>query len=92
MNWSENFEASEREPALLWNAVPFGVLGILIGFRYRAPALVPATLSAAVWSVATGWAAQRTYGEIAAMAVLLAVFLNVAYLVALALRTLGGRC
>ena len=76
---------------MLWNAVLFGVLGFLIGLRYRAAALVPATLAAGLWTVVTGWTAQRSGGEMAGMTVLLAVVLSVAYLIALALRSFGGR-
>jgi hypothetical protein len=76
---------------LLWSAVLFGVLGALIGLRYRAPALMPATCVAAIWGIAVGWMAQRTVGHAALMAVLLPVVLHAAYLVALALRTRGGR-
>jgi hypothetical protein len=76
---------------LLWSAVLFGVLGALIGVRYRAPTLVPATFVAVVWGVVAGWMAQHTFGQLALMAVALAVVLHVAYLVALALRVLTGR-
>ena len=76
---------------MLWSAVLFGLLGALIGVRYRAPALVPATLVAVVWGLVAGWTAQHSFGQLALMAVALAVVLHVAYLVALALRVLTGR-
>lgn len=76
---------------MLWSAVFFGVLGALIGLRYRAPALIPATFVAVVWGVVAGWMAQHTVGQVVLVTMLLAVVLHAAYLVALALRSLSGR-
>jgi hypothetical protein len=76
---------------LLWSAVLFGVLGALIGLRFRAPALIPASFVAVVWGVAGGWLAQRTVGQVILLVVLLAGMLHAGYLVALALRTLNRR-
>ncbi len=76
---------------MLWSAVFFFLLGALIGRLYRAPALVPATLLAAVWGVAAGWRAQSGVAQAILAALLLAVVLHAAYLVALALRGLAER-
>ncbi|HRO11898.1 hypothetical protein [Amaricoccus sp.] len=71
---------------MLWSVVLVGVLGALIGLRYRAPVLMPATLVALVWGVVAGWMAQGSVGQLALMAIVLAVVLHAAYLAALALR------
>ena len=76
---------------LLWSAVLFCLLGALIGLRYRAPALIPATFVAVVWGIAGGWMAQHSVGRVALMALVLTVVLDAAYLVALALRALSRR-
>lgn len=75
---------------MLWSAVLFGLLGAVIGLRYRAPALVPATLLAALWGAA-GWLADDGPGR-AAMIAILPLLMNAGYVVALALRTLAERC
>jgi hypothetical protein len=76
---------------LLWSVVLVGVIGALIGLRYRAPALMPATLLAVVWAVVAGWITRHSAGQLVLMAVVLAAVLHAAYLAALALRILGRR-
>ncbi len=75
---------------MLWNAVLFGLLGAVVGLRYRAPALIPVTLLAAVWGAA-GWMVHDGPGR-AAMVAILPLVLNAGYLVAIALRTVAERC
>lgn len=74
---------------MLWSALLFGLLGGVIGLRYRAPALVPATLFAAVWGGA-GWMVHDGPGG-AAMVAILPLVLHAGYVVALAIRTLAER-
>lgn len=76
---------------MLWITGLSGLLGGLIGLRYRAPALVPSTLCALAWAVVAGWLAgsSPTYLVLGVLAV--TVTLQVAYLAGLALRTLVGR-
>ena len=63
-----------------------GVLGTLLGLRYRAPALVPATVVAVAWGIAVGWTAHNTFGQVTLMAALLAAVLHTFYLLALSWR------
>ena len=76
---------------MLWSAVFIGVLGGLIGLRYRAPALIPATIAAFLFGVAAGWVAQRAAGGAALTGLLFAAVLSAGYLAVLALRTLRDR-
>jgi hypothetical protein len=73
------------------NAILFGILGAAVGFRWRAPALVPATLAAPVWAMIAGWLGGRSPGQTALLAVVCVVVLHVGFLGGLALRTLLGR-
>ena len=70
------------------SAVFFALTGALVGTRYRAPALIPATLVAVIWAVATGYIAGLPSESIALLVALLVVVLQAAYLLTLALRTL----
>lgn len=76
---------------MLWIAGLSGLLGGLIGLRYRAPALVPATLCALAWAVVAGWLAGDTLAYLALGGIAVAVTLQIAYLAGLGLRTLVGR-
>jgi hypothetical protein len=82
---------AEAGDGLLGSAVLFGLLGGVIGLRYRAQALIPATLLAVLWGVVAGWMGQPSLGRAALGALMLPVVLHAAYLVGLALRTLSGR-
>ena len=74
---------------MLSSAVLFGLLGGVIGLRYRAPALVPATLFAAIWG-GTGWMVHDGVGR-AAMVAILPLLLHAGYVVAVAVRALAER-
>jgi len=76
---------------LLWITGLSGLLGGVIGLRYRAPALIPATLCALAWAALAGWLAGNTAAYLALVGIAVAVTLQVAYLAGLALRSLVGR-
>lgn len=76
---------------LLGSAIFFAVFGALIGLRYRAPALIPASVIAVLWAIVAGRVRHDGLGQIVAVVIILAVVLHVAYLIALALRTLADR-
>ena len=76
---------------MLWITGLSGLLGGVIGLRYRAPALVPATLCALAWAVLAGWLAGNTATYLALGGIAVAVTLQVAYLAGLALRSFVGR-
>jgi hypothetical protein len=80
-----------RESLVLWGAILFGLLGALIGLRYRAPALLPATAGAAVWAIVDGCHDGQPVGQVLLLGAVLTVALHFAYLGGIALRSLIGR-
>lgn len=76
---------------LVYDAILFGGVGLLVGYRYRAPVLFLATGAALIWGTVGGWLAHQSGGQIAFRIVVLAFALHAAFLAGLALRTFANR-
>lgn len=75
---------------MLWGVIIVSITGTLIGLRFRAPALLVATLATigvAIWLMgASGWSAEA----MVRLTLFLVVVLQCAYLLGLFLKTRAG--
>jgi hypothetical protein len=76
---------------LVFSAIMFMALGVVIGVRYRVLSLALGTSAAVAWGLIGGWCAQFSAGEAMLWAFALACALQAAVLGGIAVRTLAGR-
>lgn len=67
------------------------MLGVLIGLRYRVPALVLGTCAAIAWGLIDGWLGQQSLGQVVVRVIVLAFILQAGFLGGVAVRARAGR-
>jgi hypothetical protein len=76
---------------LLWGLVAVGLIGLLLGLRFRAPALIMTTALTVLVRLLIGSHGAMFQLSVLWEALILALALQVAYLLGLLLATLGRR-